>query len=60
MVRVWSNDVKLAYLQSAELMLRRVFTRDVPPALEFKAGQSLELPKPLFGLADSGGVGTAR
>jgi Reverse transcriptase (RNA-dependent DNA polymerase) len=51
--RIWSQDVKQAYLQSSDNLMRQVFLR---PSKEFELppGKLLKLQKPLYGLADSG------
>jgi hypothetical protein len=51
--RIWSQDVKQAYLQSSEKLMRKVYLK---PSKEFGLPQNalLELHKPLYGLADSG------
>lgn len=50
--RIWSHDVRKAFLQSAEKLTRKVFLK---PSKEFELseGQLLELLKPLYGLSDS-------
>ena len=51
--QIWSQDVRQAYLQSAERLMREIYVR---PTKEFKLShdQLLRLLKPLYGLADSG------
>ena len=51
--RIWSQDVKQAYLQSSENLMRQIFLK---PSKEFglPSGKFLKLQKPLYGLADSG------
>jgi hypothetical protein len=51
--RIWSQDLKQAYLQSSDNLMRQVFLR---PSKEFELppGKLLKLQKPLYGLADSG------
>lgn len=55
--RIWSQDVKQAYLQSAEILTRKVYLK---PSKEFNLSDKevLELLKPLYGLAGSGDNGT--
>jgi hypothetical protein len=51
--RIWSQDVKQAYLQSSEKLMRKVYLK---PSTEFGLPQNalLGLHKPRYGLADSG------
>lgn len=49
---VWTTDVAQAYLQSASLLQRRIFTR--PHVLELGPKEYLQLLLPLYGLAESG------
>lgn len=51
--QVWSHDVSQAYLQSSELLLRKVYLIP-PPELNLPDDQLLLLIKPLYGLPDSG------
>ena len=52
--KVCSSDVKLAHLQSAEPMLRRVFVSNPAPEFELDANKCLDVLKTLYDLADSG------
>lgn len=51
--RVRSHDVRQAYLQSAQKLMRKVYLK---PSKEFEMSENelLELLKPLYGLSDSG------
>lgn len=51
--RIWSHDIKQAYLQSSQTLMRKVYLK---PSKEFEVseGELLELLKPLYGLFDSG------
>ena len=51
--KVWSSDVKLAYFQSTEPLLRRVFITNPAPEFELEPSQCFELLKLLYGLADA-------
>ena len=52
-LRIWSQDVTQAYLQSADQLMRDVYIR---PAKEFRLNENqlLRLLKPLYGLTDAG------
>ena len=52
--QIWLSDVKLAFLQSAESMLRRELIRDPSKVFEFDSNQFLELIRSQYGLADFG------
>ena len=49
---VWSLDVKKAYLQAASTLRRNIFVK--PESLELKPGETLQVVKPLHGVAESG------
>ena len=52
--KIWSTDVKLAYLQAYEPLQRKVYIGE--PAVEFDLDEdmALQLLKLLYGLSDSG------
>lgn len=49
---VWTEDIKQAYLQSAELLRRRIFVK--PKELQLGPNEFLQLLLPLYGLCESG------
>ena len=51
---VWSSNVKLAYLQSTEPLVRRVFIKNPAPEFELLPHECFELLRPLYGLIDAG------
>ena len=51
--RAWVADVKLAYLQSEKLLIRKISLTSPAPEFELSPDECLELLKPLYGLADS-------
>lgn len=52
--KLWSSDVKLAYLPSTEPLCRRVFIKKPAPELELHPNECFELLKQLYGLCDAG------
>ena len=52
--QIWSSDVKLAYLQSTEPLMRRVFIHNPAPEFELDPSECFELLLPLYGLCDAG------
>lgn len=52
--KVWTTDVRQAYLQSDEPLGRQVFILEVPDEFNLKPTQCLQLLKPLYGLSESG------
>ena len=53
-LKVWSANVKLAYLQATGLLQRRIFIENFAPEFELEADQCFELLKPLYDPANSG------
>ena len=51
---VRSSDVKLAYLQSTEPFLRRIFIKNPAPEFVLEPHERFELLRPLYGLCDVG------
>ena len=51
---VWTADVRQAYLQSAEPLLRDIFIKDPVPEFKLDAGHWLQLIKPPYGFCESG------
>ena len=51
---VWSSDVKFAYLQSSEPLLRRIFIRNTAPEFELEPHECFELLRLLYRLSDAG------
>ncbi len=51
---VWSSDLKLAYLQSTEHLLRSVFIKNTAPEFELEPSECFELLRPLYGLIEAG------
>jgi Reverse transcriptase (RNA-dependent DNA polymerase) len=49
---VWSEDIRQAYLQAAEPLLRDVYIR--PPSMSLGTRELLKLLRPLYGLSESG------
>ena len=52
--RIRVVDVKLAYLQSDKLLIRKIFITNPVPLFELSPEECLELFKQIYGLADSG------
>ena len=50
----WLCGVTLAYLQSSELLTRRVFIKHPAPAFELDPHECFELLRPLYSLSDAG------
>jgi Reverse transcriptase (RNA-dependent DNA polymerase) len=50
--RMWSTDIKQAYLQSAEDLKREIYVR--PDVMKLPPYELLQFVKPLYGLEDSG------
>lgn len=50
---VWTADVRQAYLQSIEQLLREVFINDPPSYFELSQAQSLQILPPLYGLCEA-------
>ena len=53
--RIWVVDVMLAYLQSDKPLIWKIFITNPAPEFELSPEECLELLKPIYGLADSGG-----
>ena len=51
---VWTADVRKAYLQSAEPLMREILIKDPVPEFELDDPQCLQLLRPLSGLCESG------
>ena len=51
---VWYTDMKLAYPQSREPLLRRFFVKNRAPEFELEPDECFELLKPLHGLGGAG------
>ena len=51
---VWTSDVRQAYIQSAEPLMRDIFIRNPVPEFALDPHQCLQLLKPLYGLCESG------
>ena len=51
---VWTADVRQAYLQSAEPLMRDIFIKDPVPEFELDASQCLQILRTLCGLCESG------
>jgi len=52
--KVWTSDVRQAYLQSSHTLSREVFIRNPVAEFELNPEQCLQLLKPLYGLCESG------
>ena len=52
--RIRAVDVKIAYLQSDKLFIRKIFITYTAHEFELSAEECLELLKPIYSLADSG------
>ena len=52
--KVWTSDVKLAYLQSSKPLERRVFIHNPAHEFELDPKECFELLRPLYGLCDAG------
>jgi hypothetical protein len=53
-IKIWTQDVTQAYLQSAGTLARDAFINKPAPELELNSEQELKLLRPFYGLADSG------
>lgn len=51
---VWKADVRKAYLESSEKLLRDVFIKDPVPEFELTPEQCRQLFIPLYGIRESG------
>ena len=52
--KLWSTDIKQAYLQATEPQQRRVFINNPAPKFELERKECFELLRLLYGLADAG------
>ena len=52
--KIWSSDVRQAYIQSADPLSRELFITKPVPEFELQPEHCLKLLKPLYGLCDSG------
>lgn len=52
--KIWTSDVRQAYLQSAEPLSRNVFTSKPVSEFDLKPSECLQLLKPLYGFCESG------
>ena len=58
--KIWSFDVKLAYLQSEGTMPRDVYIKNPAPEFELAPHECFQLLKPLYGLGDAGDLWHSR
>ena len=54
--KVWSTDVKLAYLQSSVPLERKIYITKPAPEFRSSSDEALLLLRPLYGLSDSGDI----